>query len=280
MSHIPVLSVRTLSAIFPEPDLPPNAVRRWVIVRGNSVLVPEGTHPSIVIQDLAPLGGTKPERTQYLGYREGNPLYAAEVPADFPDPGGHRFFGVRELFGTLADDDLALAAYAVRIIDFDRSTRFCGRCGHETRQIRAERAKLCTDCNKITYPRISPAMIVLVKNGEQVLLASSPRFPPDLYSALAGFVESGENLEECVHREVKEEVGIEITNIRYFGSEPWPFPDSLMVGFYADYLRGELNPDKTEIRAAGWFDRDHLPTLPSRMSISRALLEAWIRREI
>ena len=280
MAHIPVLSARTLTASWPEPDLPLGAERRWVIVRGNSVLLPDGPRQSVVLPSLDLLVGAKPERTQYLGYLDRLPLYAAEVPADFPSPEGYRFSGVRELFGTHPEEDLALAAYAVRIIDFDRATRFCGWCGHETRKLRTERAKLCTDCNKIIYPRISPAMIVLVKKGEQVLLASSPRFPPDLHSVLAGFVESGENLEECVRREVREEVGIEVANIRYFGSEPWPFPDSLMVGFYAEYAGGELTPDKNEIRSAGWFDRDHLPTLPSSMSISRALIEAWIRREI
>jgi NAD+ diphosphatase len=280
MVHIPVLSARTLSASYPEPEIPPGHERRWVIVQGNFVLVPDSIPASPVLPDNALLLGMKPERTQYLGFLGDVPCYAAEVPADFPVPEGFRVSGVRELYGTIADEDLALAAYAVRIIDFDRSTRFCGRCGHETRGLRTERAKLCTDCNKIVYPRISPAMIVLVKKEEQVLLASSPRFPPDLHSVLAGFVEAGENLEECVRREVQEEVGISITNIRYFGSEPWPFPDSLMVGFVADYAGGELNPDKDEIRSAGWFDRDNLPLLPSPMSISRALIDAWIRREI
>jgi NAD+ diphosphatase len=279
MVHNPVLSARTLVASFPEPEQSPGREQRLVVVQGNSVLVSTRSPTSIIVNDSV-LEGTKPERTQYLGYLGGVPCYAVELPPAISAPEGYRFFGVRELYGILADDDLGLAAYAVRIIDFDRSTRFCGRCGHATRQLRTERAKLCTDCNKITYPRISPAIIVLVKKGEQVLLARSPRFPPELHSILAGFVESGENLEECVHREVREEVGIEITNIRYFGSEPWPFPDSLMIGFVADYSAGEITIDNNEIIFAGWFDRDNLPTLPSPMSISRTLINAWIRREI
>ena len=183
-------------------------------------------------------------------------------PATAMVPEGYSFSGVRELYGKVPDPEMALAAYAVRIIDFDRSTRFCGRCGHETRPLRTERAKLCTDCNLITYPRISPAIIVLIKKGEEVLLARSPRFPPNLFSVIAGFVEPGESIEETVHREVKEEVGIRVKNIRYFGSEPWPFPDSLMLGFVADYAGGEIVIDNNEIKAAGWFTRDNLPDPP------------------
>jgi len=280
MSHIPVLSVKSLAPSYPEPDLPPGHERLWVIVQGNSVLLSGGTPPSVVFPQTAFPGIAGTKRTQYLGYLGGIPCYAAELPVEFPVPEGYRFSMVRELFGALSDENLALAAYAVRIIDFDRSTRYCGRCGHETRQLRTERAKLCTDCNRIIYPRISPAIIVLVKKGEEVLLARGPRFPPGQFSVLAGFVESGENCEETVHREVKEEVGLDVTNIRYFGSEPWPFPDSLMLGFVADYAGGGITIDNNEITSAGWFCRENLPLLPSKMSISRALITAWVRREI
>jgi NAD+ diphosphatase len=203
-----------------------------------------------------------------------------EVPAEFPAPDGYRFSEVRPLYGVLPDDEVAIAAFAVRITDFDRSSRFCGRCGAETCRHPSERAALCTRCSSVTYPRLSPAIIVLGKKGEEALLASSPRFPANLHSVIAGFVEPGENCEECVHREVREEVGIEVTNIRYFGSEPWPFPDSLMLGFVADYAGGKITIDRNEIASAGWFSRDNLPGLPSPVSISRALIDAWIRREI
>jgi NAD+ diphosphatase len=280
MPHIPVLSARTLTSTYPEPDLPADHERLWVVVQGNSVLVPGGTSPAIVLPAGMFPATAETVRTQYLGYLGRIPCYAAEMSPDFVAPEGYRFSGVRELYGTLADEDLAIAAYAVRIIDFDRATRFCGRCGHKTRQLRTERAKFCTDCNHITYPRLSPAIIVLVKKGEEVLLARGPRFPPGQFSVLAGFVESGENCEETVRREVKEEVGIEVTNIRYFGSEPWPFPDSLMLGFVADYKDGDITIDNNEITSAGWYTRENLPLLPSPMSISRALITAWVRREI
>lgn len=219
-------------------------------------------------------------RTQFLGYLEGKPCHALEVPADSSESEGYHFSGVRDLYGIIPDKELALAAYAVRIIDFDRSTGFCSRCGAETRQIPSRLVKRCTACNYSTRPRYSPAIIVLVKRGDEILLASSPKYPADLYSVLAGFLEPYENFEDCVHREVKEEVGIDVTNIRYFGSEQWPFPDSLMVGFIADFAGGEITIDPNEIASAGWFGRNNLPTLPSPMSISRALIDAWIRQEI
>ncbi|HQC33740.1 MAG TPA: NAD(+) diphosphatase, partial [Methanoculleus sp.] len=124
------------------------------------------------------------------------------------------------------------------------------------------------------------AIIVLIKKGEEILLARSPRFTPGVFSVIAGFNEPGENLEQTVHREVGEEVGITVKNLCYFGSEPWPFPDSLMIGFVAEHAGGDIRIDGREIEAAGWFSRDTLPSLPSGASISRALIEAWRRREI
>jgi NAD+ diphosphatase len=244
------------------------------------VLVSSGGSPSVIFDRPPSMSGPQPIRGQYLGMLGDTPCYAAEVAGDHAVPEGSSFSGVRDLYGKIPDHELALAAYAVRILAFDRNTRFCGRCGHETRPLRTERAKLCTDCNLITYPRISPAIIVLIRNGDRVLLARSPGFPGGIFSVIAGFVEPNESIEETVHREVREEVGIRVKNIRYFGSEPWPFPDSLMLGFVADYAGGEIVIDKNEIEAAGWFDRENLPNLPSPMSISRALINAWIAREL
>jgi NAD+ diphosphatase len=280
MPHTPILSVKPLTPCWPEPELSSVREKRWVVVQGQTVLVSSGPTPSVIFDHDLPLPGLEPKAAQYLGMLDGIPCYAYELPGGSVVPEGHSFSGVRDLYGKVPDPEMALASYAVRIIGYDRSTRFCGRCGHETRPLRTERAKLCTDCNLIIYPRISPAIIVLIKKGEEVLLASSPRFPPGLFSVIAGFVEPGESIEETVHREVKEEVGIQVKNIRYFASEPWPFPDSLMLGFVADYCSGDIVIDNNEIRAAGWFTRDTLPDLPSSMSISRALINAWIAREI
>jgi len=218
-------------------------------------------------------------RVQYLGHLDATPCYAAEIPPGTELPEGWEYSGVRELFGRVPDDELALAALAVQIIDFDLTTQFCGRCGAKTRQLRTERAKFCSDCNLITYPRLSPAVIVLVQKEDQVLLARSPRFPPGLHSTIAGFVEPGEDLEHAVCREVFEEVGIAVKNIRYFGSEPWPFPHSFMIGFVADYAGGEITIDNKEIVSVGWFDRNNLPPIPSSLSISRALIDWWVKKE-
>lgn len=279
MDHHPVYSIFPLSAAYPEPENPSPESRCFVIVQGSSVLCREGASLTVICPDPLPhtLCG---ETTQYLGRRDESFYYACELPAGAPVPEGFVSSPVRELYGRVPESELALAAYAVRILDFDRSTRFCGRCGHRTRALRTERARLCSDCNRIVYPRISPAIIVLIKKGEEILLARSPRFPEGIFSIIAGFVEPGENLEQAVHREVAEEVGITVTNIHYIASEPWPFPDSLMIGFTADYAGGDIAIDNNEIESAGWFTRETLPPRPSKSSISSALIEAWIRREI
>jgi NAD+ diphosphatase len=139
-----------------------------------------------------------------------------------------------------------------------------------------ERAKVCTACGWVVFPRMSPAVIVAVTRGERILLARSPRFPEKFYSVLAGFVEPGESLEECVQREVKEEVGLELKHIRYVGSQPWPFPNSLMIGFTADYAGGEMTIDGLEIVEADWFRADDLPRIPPRPTIARQLIDGFV----
>jgi len=136
---------------------------------------------------------------------------------------------------------------------------------------------ICPACGLLAYPRISPAVMVLVSRGDDLLLARSPHFRPGIFSALAGFVEAGETIEHCAVREVREEVGIEIANLRYFRSQPWPFPDSLMIAFFADYAGGEITPDPKEIEAADWFPRSALPPLPDQASIARHLIDAACR---
>jgi NAD+ diphosphatase len=275
MTHTAKYSAVSLRSQYPEPATPPGDAD-WVIVREKGVYVFPGTPPSLFFSGN-PVEKCPPIlRGQYLGHRGSVACYAAEISSD-PEIAGCTFYpNIRELYGILSDDELAVAALAVRIVDFDRTTLFCGQCGARNRQSRRERAKCCDTCGLVTYPRTSPAIIVLVRRDDRVLLARSPGFPPDMHSILAGFVEPGENLEEAIHREVREETGIEITNPRYMGSEPWPFPNSLMIGFVADYAGGEIAIDNNEIIAAGWFDRDHLPPLPSTMSISRALIDWWV----
>ncbi len=278
MEHRPFYSVRPLFPVYPEDPSPHE--RRWVLVQGNSVLFTGNPAPGTVLMPDPLPAGLSCGAPVYLGTRDGDAYYACEVAAGAALPADWQPSPVRELLGRVPESDMAVAAYAVRILDFDRSTAFCGRCGATTRPLTTERARACTACNRIVYPRISPAIIVLIKRGEEILLARSPRFTPGLFSVIAGFNEPGENLEQTVHREVAEEVGITVRNIRYFGSEPWPFPDSLMIGFVAEHAGGEIRVDNQEIEAAGWFSRETLPSVPTGASISRALIEAWRRREI
>jgi NAD+ diphosphatase len=167
---------------------------------------------------------------------------------------------------------------ALAKFDWDRTHLYCGRCGTPTELKPSERARQCPNCGQVHYPRIAPAVMALVQRGDQLLLARSPHFVPGMYSALAGFVEPGESLEHCLVREVKEEVGIKVGNLRYFSSQPWPFPHSLMIAFNCDWVEGEITPDPSEIEAAGWFDLERLPVLPNKISIARRLIDSTIAK--
>ncbi len=211
-----------------------------------------------------------------IGEWQGLPCYAAEIenaPENIPG----ELTLMRPLYGTAGAEAFALAGRGSLLLDWRRNHRFCGRCGTPTAMKTTEFAMACPSCGLLAYPRISPAVMVLVRRGNELLLARSPHFRPGVFSALAGFVEAGETIEHCAAREVREEVGVEIANLRYFRSQPWPFPDSLMVAFFADYAGGEIKPDPTEIEAAAWFSRDALPPLPDHASISRHLIEAGCR---
>ena len=195
-------------------------------------------------------------------------------------PDGFAAKGLRSLFGQLSDIELALAGRAVQIVNWERTHRFCGRCGSPTQAVETERAKLCPNCGLSNYPRLSPAIIIAItrqtEDGPRILLARNHRFPNGRYSVIAGFVEPGESLEECAHREVYEEVGLRIRNIRYFGSQPWPFPNSLMIGFTAEYAGGDIVPEEGEIADARWFAPDALPQVPPKVSIARRLIDAFV----
>ena len=243
------------------------------------------TVPTLAEFERAGLAGSR----HYLGRLQGIDCIAVTLPDATTTPAaatpaatappGWRCEGLRALFLRMRDDLLALAARAFQVVDWDRSHRYCGRCGTPTRDRDDERAKLCPACGHVAYPRISPAMMVLVTRGSEVLLARAHRFPKPMYSALAGFVEPGETIEDCIHREVREEVGIEITGLDYFASQSWAFPHSLMIAYTARYAGGELAPDGEEIADARWFAPDALPPeLPSTVSIARRLIDDTVAR--
>jgi len=216
------------------------------------------------------------DSAQYFGLKDGSPCFFSGLA----DPGmladGIEFRGIFELLGLLEDELLLVAGCAAQLVRWGRSHKYCGQCGRPTEDKTDERAKTCPDCGLNCYPRLSPAVIVAVVKDGKLLLATSPRFRSSFWSVLAGFVEPGETLEECVVREVHEEVGITVKNVRYFDSQPWPFPDSLMLGFTAEYAEGEIKTDGDEIVDAEWFAADHLPNIPPRVSIARRLIDWFV----
>jgi|HubBroStandDraft_6_1064221.scaffolds.fasta_scaffold14755_2 NAD+ diphosphatase len=209
----------------------------------------------------------------YLGELDGRPCFARIETLAGCEP-----VPLRQLFGVLSDDEFALAGRALGLVAWDRDHRYCGRCASSTVRSLEERARTCSACGFTSYPRISPAIITLVERDGRALLARNARTQLPFFSTLAGFVEIGETLEECVAREVREEAGIAVTDVAYFGSQPWPFTGSLMVGFTARWASGELVPDPTEIRDAAWFLPDELPPIPPKLSIARALIDDFVRR--
>ncbi|RPI45506.1 MAG: NAD(+) diphosphatase [Betaproteobacteria bacterium] len=239
--------------------------RMLVVVDGEDLLLPRCTN----LTEL----GLEPARVQYLGTLKGEPAFSAEIAVQHTPP-GMVWHGLRTLLGRFDEPLVAVASRAAQIIEWDRTHQYCGRCGTATVLRTEQRARSCPSCRLTVYPRINPAIMVLITNGREVLLARRPTAPKNRFSALAGFVEAGESLEETVARESYEEVGVQVKNIRYFGSQSWPFPNSLMIAFTAEYAGGEVRPDGAEIEEARWFAPDQLPNIPEGISISRWLIDA------
>ena len=218
-----------------------------------------------------------PKDALFVGEWQGLPCYTAELDK-LPETIAGELMPVRSLFNLASAEIVYLAGRAIQLLDWKKNHRYCGKCGAPTLKKSDEFAMLCPACDLTLYPRISPSVMVLISREAEILLARCPHFRPGVFSALAGFVEAGETLEQCAVREVREEVGIEIANLRYFKSQSWPFPDSLMVAFFADYAGGDIKPDPAEIEAAAWFSRGALPALPDPVSIARQLIEASCRK--
>jgi len=244
----------------------------WLLRHDNQVFTATKTADEIFPRGPAAHFG-HPENALLIGDWHGSPCYAAEIDR-LPENISGELVPVRGLFGLGGAEAFALAARASQLLDWQKNHRYCGRCGTPMVRKPTEFAMACPSCSLLNYPRISPAVMVLIERGDELLLARSPHFREGMFSALAGFVEAGETLEQCAHREVREEVGVAITNLRYFRSQPWPFPDSLMIAFFADYVSGDITPDPSEIEAAGWFPRSALPPLPDPVSIARQLIDA------
>lgn len=186
--------------------------------------------------------------------------------------------GLRQSYYKLCEDDYLHAGKCRELLYWDANTKFCGVCGG-TMRFDTDISKKCTQCGKEIWPQLATAVIVLVRKGDEVLLVHANNFRDDHYGLVAGFVETGETLEEAVRREVMEETGLHITNLRYFGSQPWPYPCGLMVGFTADYDYGKIHLQRSELSKGAWFDRNHLPHIPEKLSIARHLLDSWLEAE-
>ena len=188
---------------------------------------------------------------------------------------GYEMCGLRKSYYLLSQHDYLKAGKCHELLYWDQNTRYCGVCGAPMR-MDTDISKKCTQCGKEVWPQLAIAVIVLIHKGDEVLLVNARNFRTHFYGLVAGFVETGETLEEAVHREVKEETGIKITNLRYFSSQPWPYPCGLMVGFNADYVEGEIHLQRSELAKGAWFRKDNLPTIPEKLSIARKLIDAWL----
>jgi NAD+ diphosphatase len=255
---------------------------RWFIFYNEEVLL-YYTPEAIRIPYYADLKdlGLEFSQQHYLGLHHNTPCFAARLAS--PPPAIHssttlKLQKVRQSYSLINNEDLFLViARAMQILYWDKRTQFCGCCGSQTEHHAIERAKICPACKTLFFPQISPAMLVLIKREDKILLARSPDFLPGIYSTLAGFIEPGETVEQAVIREVKEEVGISIKNLQYVASQPWSFPSNLMLGFTAEYAEGEIQINQNELEDAQWFSIHQLPQLPNPMSLSRQMVDHYVK---
>ena len=251
----------------------------WFAFQGSKLLVYQGPDSVSIpcLVDFSELGLITSTQ-HYLGRLDNRDCYAVELVEGIALPPRMALEGLRQVYGRLDETLFWVATRAVQIVDWDRTHLFCGRCATPLQTKQTERAKECPKCGQLHFPRLAPAIIVAVERSNELLLARSRHFLSGMYSVLAGFVEPGESLEEAVAREVKEEVGIDVKEIKYFGSQPWPFPHSLMIGFTATYAGGEIKLEDSEIEDAGWFTAGHLPQIPGKISIARKLIDWFVEK--
>ncbi len=255
----------------------PTATDICLAIQGDRLLVRQGGTGRVEFPSLGETGGLAAS-PQALGRLDGAACWFADVADASPRaPGGYEWFETRALLPFFTAAQLHAVGCARELNWWRARTRFCGCCGAPVGEVAGERARKCPRCGAMFFPAAYPAIIVAVIRGEKILLAHNRNFRPGLFSLLAGFVDPGETLEQAVVREVREEVGIEISNVRYVASQPWPFPNSLMIGFRAEHVGGELVVDGKEIEQAGWFARREVPDMPRSGTVARAMIDAWVR---
>lgn len=256
------------------PSVPDLDSRTRLLFRDNELLFVRSGGKLRLPDEADGVDDILPDDLLYLGTLDNSAYLAAELSADATVPEGFEFIGLRELYSQVPDSLYIVAGYAVQIIAWDRNNRFCPRCGSATAPREGDWGRVCTHCGRVGYPPVSPAVLILIHDGDRILLGHKPGWG-DRYSIFAGFVEPGESLEDCVRREAMEEAGVSLDDLLYSGSQPWPFPHQVMIGFTARYAAGPVKADGDEIDDARWFPYDRLPELPPPLSLSRQLIDAW-----
>lgn len=247
---------------------------KWYIFNNGKLLLHEVSegHYAVPHGETAPVLQPSDARC-FLLNNQSCGFYLTEIDDSVVSP-LFKWFPLRETFSFLPQEDFQTAAKLSELTYFDHNTRYCSYCGEKLTDF-TEISKRCPQCGQEYWPQLSLAIIVLIRKGDEALLVRAKNFRRHFFGLVAGFVETGETLEEAVAREVREETGLQIENIQYHYSQPWPFPSGMMVGFFADFKAGELRIDASELIEGGWFQRDQLPTLPDEMSIARRLIEEW-----
>lgn len=256
----------------------PKIQKYWVIIQNNQCLL-VNNYPFLDDWCIKPLLSFV-LREFFLGLIGEVEYYCAEINQQAALSHPFELVALRQALSIMHPNEYAIGVKAYSIIQWDKNHQFCGRCGNPTHHLSLQFERICSQCQMSFFPRISPSIIVLIHQHDKILMARSPHFAPGIYGLIAGFVEVGETIEEAVHREVKEEVNLTIKNLVYAGSQPWPFPDSLMLAFTAEYESGELIIDHNEIEDAGWYRYDALPNRPTgSISISSSLLTSFILKQ-
>ena len=249
----------------------------FIFCKGDLMLEhrPDGTY-GIPLSEGAPVE-VKPWTTIHTitPFADGTAVRTFAIDSPIVGHPRYEMCGLRASYAKLSSDLYQKAGKCQEILYWDQNTKYCGVCGAPMK-LHTEISKRCTECGKEVWPQLATAIIVLIHRGEEVLLVHARNFRGDFYGLVAGFVETGESLEEAVVREVREETSLEISNLRYFGSQPWPYPCGLMVGFHADYASGDIHLQRSELSAGGWFRKDNLPHIPEKLSIARRLIDSWL----
>lgn len=242
------------------------------ILLTNNNLIPQGNTPPLPLEPWQTL--------HHLTDLQGNQCYAVRLDSPVLDNSSYHMMSLRASFDVLPTALYNMAGKAREILYWDQNTKYCGVCGAPMK-LHTDISKRCTNCGKEVWPSLATAIIVAItrNNGKEILLVQSKKFKKDYLGLVAGFVETGETLEECLQREVMEETNINVKNIRYFASQPWPYPSGLMVGFTAEYDGGELKIQRSELNKGGWYSRENLPAIPGKVSLARRLIDSWYNSE-